>query len=97
MYLPKWQYPLGGGEFPIGRSQRNGLPSYCELFFFSEISKHMVTKEQTTQNSGGSRISRRGGVDLIQGGRGPPRRLRFENVACQNERIWTRRGGARPP
>ena len=38
--------------------------------------------------SGGSRISRRGG-------RGPPRRLCFKNFACQNERIWTRREGAR--
>ena len=27
-----------------------------------------------------------------KGGRGPPRQLRFENFACQNERIWTRRG-----
>ena len=31
------------------------------------------------------------------GGRGPPRRLRFKNFACQNERIWTRRGGGAPP
>ena len=49
--------------------------------------------------SGGSRISV-GGVDLVGGGRGPPRRLRFENFACQNERIWTRRGartGRAPP
>ena len=52
--------------------------------------------------SGGSRISRRGGRGPCTGGRGPLRRLRFENFACQNERIWTRRGGggarrARPP
>ena len=35
--------------------------------------------------SGGSRISRRGR-------RGLPRRLRFENFACQNETIWMLRG-----
>ena len=45
--------------------------------------------------SGGSRISRRGGRGPRTGGRGPPRWLHFENFACQNERIWTRRGGAR--
>ena len=37
-----------------------------------------------------------GGVDLVRGGRGPPRRLCFKNFACQNERIWTRRGGRAP-
>ena len=42
--------------------------------------------------SGGSRISRRGAWTSYGGGRGPPRRLRFENFACQNERILTRRG-----
>ena len=26
-------------------------------------------------------------------GRGLPRRLRFENFVCQNERIWTLEGG----
>ena len=38
----------------------------------------------------------------VGGGRGPrrwgcglPRRLRFENFVCQNERIGTLRGGAR--
>ena len=36
-----------------------------------------------------------GGRRPRRGGRGPPRQLRFENFACQNERIWTRRGGAR--
>ena len=41
--------------------------------------------------SGGSRISRMGGVDLV-GGRGLPRQLRFENFACQKERISTLRG-----
>ena len=35
-----------------------------------------------------------GGADLV-GGRQLPRRLRFEKFVCQNERIWTRRGGAR--
>ena len=41
-----------------------------------------------------------GGRGPRTGGRGPPKWLRFENFACQNERIWTRRGGApgaRPP
>ena len=28
------------------------------------------------------------------GGRGLPRRLRFENFVCRNERIWTLRGRA---
>ena len=37
-----------------------------------------------------------GGRGPRMGGRGPPRRLRFENFACQNERIWTRRGGRAP-
>ena len=46
--------------------------------------------------SGGSRISHRGGHGPHTGGRGPPRRLRFKNFACQNERIWTRRGGHVP-
>ena len=35
-------------------------------------------------------------MDLIGGGRGPPRQLRFKNFACQNERNWTRRGGRAP-
>ena len=38
--------------------------------------------------SGGSRISRRG--------HGLPRRSRYENFVCQNERIWTLRGGRAP-
>ena len=37
-----------------------------------------------------------GGRGPRTGGRGPPRRLRFKNFACQNERIWTRRGGRAP-
>ena len=45
-------------------------------------------------HSGGSRISRRGGVDLIGGGRGLLRRLRFVKFVCQNERIGSL-GGAR--
>ena len=45
--------------------------------------------------SGGSRISHRGGGHGPRtGGHGPPRWLRFENFACQNERILTRKGGA---
>ena len=46
--------------------------------------------------SGGSRISHRGGRGPHRRGRGPPRQLRFKNFACQNERIWTRRGGHAP-
>ena len=34
-----------------------------------------------------------GGRGPRRGGRGLPRRLRFENFVCQNERIWTL-GGA---
>ena len=37
-----------------------------------------------------------GGRGPRRGGRGLPRRLRFKNFACQNERIWTRRGGRAP-
>ena len=40
-----------------------------------------------------------GGVDLVGGVCGLPRRLHFENFLCRNERIWTLRGGlpsARP-
>ena len=38
--------------------------------------------------SGGTRISH-GGSRPRRGGRWLPRRLRFENFVCQNERIWT--------
>ena len=37
-----------------------------------------------------------GGVDLVGGGVGLPRRLCFENFVCQNERIGTLRGGRAP-
>ena len=37
-----------------------------------------------------------GGRGPRTGDRGPPRWLRFKNFACQNERIWTRRGGRAP-
>ena len=52
----------------------------------------------TAYSSGGSRISRTGGVDLV-GGHGLPRQLRFESFVCQNERIWTlgRRTPGTPP
>ena len=33
-----------------------------------------------------------GGRGLGRGGHRPPRWLRFENFACQNERIWICRG-----
>ena len=46
--------------------------------------------------SGGSRITRRGGHGPQGGGRGLPRRLHFANFVCQNERIWTLRGGRAP-
>ena len=46
-------------------------------------------------SSCGSRISHRGGRRPRRGGRQLPRRLHFEKFVCQNERIWTRRGGAR--
>ena len=44
------------------------------------------------KNSSRSRISLGGGADLM-GGRQLPRWLRFKKFVCQNERIWTRRGG----
>ena len=47
-------------------------------------------------SSGGSRISRRGRVDVVGGPR-LPRRLYFENAVCRNERIWTLRGRGRAP
>ena len=63
--------------------------SYVKAFLF----KHTHTCTQTnTYFSGGSC---RGDVDIV-GGRGLPRRLRFENFVCQNERIWTLGGGAAP-
>ena len=43
--------------------------------------------------SGGYRISRRGGRGPRRKGCGLPRRLRFENFVCQNERIGSLRGG----
>ena len=45
--------------------------------------------------SGGSRISRRGGVDPL-GGHGPPMWVLFGKNVCENERIGSRRGGVRP-
>ena len=44
-------------------------------------------------SSGGSRISRRGGMDLV-GGAWTPRQLCFKKFVCQNERIWTLGGRA---
>ena len=35
------------------------------------------------------------GFPVGGGGRGFPKRLRFENFVCQNERIWTLGGGVR--
>ena len=46
------------------------------------------------ETSGGSRISRRGGVDLVGGGVDSRGSLRFKNFVCQNERIGTLKGGA---
>ena len=37
-----------------------------------------------------------GNVDLVGGERGLPRRLRFENFVCRNERIWTVTGWCAP-
>ena len=42
--------------------------------------------------SGGSRISRRGASGPRRGGHRHPRQLRFKNVVCRNEIIWTLRG-----
>ena len=60
--------------------------------------KTSIRSVNLQQNSGGSRISRRGAW-TSQGGCGLPRRLRFGNFVCQNERIGTLRRGVRraPP
>ena len=60
----------------------------CVDFLFSTS-----TRLQWARCSGGSRISRRGGANLV-GGCQLPRQLRFENFVCQNERIWTLGGRA---
>ena len=62
----------------------------------NDIAGNLANTFVTCQCSGGSRISRRGGRGPRTGGHGPPRQLRFKNFACQNERIWTRRGGRAP-
>ena len=45
--------------------------------------------------SGGSRISRRGGVDPL-GGPGPPMQVLFSENVCENERTGSHRGGHAP-
>ena len=62
----------------------------CKVYF---ISKWCLIKS-TGNCSSGSRISRRGGADLVGGGGCQlPRQLRFGKFVCQNERIWTHGGG----
>ena len=46
-------------------------------------------------NSGGSRISRRGGMHPL-GGHGPPMRALFGVNVCENERIGSHRGWRAP-
>ena len=46
-------------------------------------------------SSGGSRISRRGGVYPL-GGCGPPMQALFGENVCENERIGSHRGGRVP-
>ena len=46
---------------------------------------------QISQFSGGSRISRKGGVHPL-GGRGPPMWVLFGENICENERIGSHRG-----
>ena len=58
----------------------------CWLHFASCISF-------ATDNSGGSRISRGGGLDLVGGGAWAPEAVTFQKFVCQNERIWTCGGG----
>ena len=58
--------------------------TYCKTKSLSSLRVEVIIYK-IISNSGGSRISRRG--------RKLPRRLRFENFVCRNERIWTL-GGA---
>ena len=50
--------------------------------------------EPSAVTSGGSRISRRGGVHPL-GGHGPPTWALFGENVCKNERIGSHRGGVR--
>ena len=63
------------------------------LLYMYEVSKYQTICLSRAVADPGFPVG--GGVDLIRGAVDPPRQLRFKNFACQNERIWTRRGGAR--
>ena len=63
------------------------------------IKKHFMQLncfDLCVQFSGGSRISRRGSVDPL-GGRGPLTWVLFGKNVCENERIWSRKGGGVRP
>ena len=81
----------------------NELPDLLENFY-SDYRKNDgdIYKIQSLKcmraginSSGGSRISRRGGVDPL-GGRGPPTWVLFGKNVCENERIWSSRGSLCP-
>ena len=61
------------------------------ILFFRE-DKPVSTRSFT---SGGSRISRRGGVDLVGGPWTPEAATFLKFLHVKTKRIWTRRGGAR--
>ena len=60
-----------------------------QLYFILNLVRTLLPKQWRIQDFP------QGGVDLV-GGRVLPRRLRFENFVCQNERIWTLGGGRAP-
>ena len=73
------------------QSERRGSTS---IYVLKSSPKHTCYITNSL-DSGGSRISRRGGMDPL-GGRGPPMWVLFGKNVCENERIWSRRGELAP-
>ena len=63
----------------------------CNNLFLKLICETYLNLVNGTLSSGRSRISHRGGMDII-GGCVLPRWVHFRKFVCQNERIWTCRG-----